>query len=217
MVGQEGGGGSGNNSSNNSPALSSPINPGPLNFVGPADPERIRERERELEKIHRRSRELMLSPRGGGGGGSFHHMDSSGRSRESSNDRMGRSVMQQQQQQQQHSPGVVTSPPPHLDGWKPPPPPPPPPHQGSQPASPNSNAPPPLPPRIHSPPANSQRCANYSFTFYYKFTCTFYSKGTSLPLRLWELLCPTITTTRTASLLVGTTTLPEGTARPQPH
>ncbi len=50
----------------NPPALSSPINPGPLNFSGPSDPERIRERERELEKIHRRSRELMLSPRGGG-------------------------------------------------------------------------------------------------------------------------------------------------------
>ncbi len=44
------------------PNLSSPINPGSLNFVG-VDPDRIRERERELEKIHRRSRELMLSPR----------------------------------------------------------------------------------------------------------------------------------------------------------
>lgn len=43
--------------------LGSPVNPSSINFSGNIDPERIRERERELEKIHRRSRELMLSPR----------------------------------------------------------------------------------------------------------------------------------------------------------
>lgn len=39
-----------------------------INSMVLADPEKIRERETELEKIHRRSRELMLSPRGFQGG-----------------------------------------------------------------------------------------------------------------------------------------------------
>lgn len=43
------------------PQTISPVNASSLNFV---DPDQIGERERELEKIHRRSRELMLSPRG---------------------------------------------------------------------------------------------------------------------------------------------------------
>eukprot|EP00094_Tigriopus_californicus_P005385 TCALIF_05192-PA protein Name:"Similar to PPFIBP1 Liprin-beta-1 (Homo sapiens)" AED:0.11 eAED:0.09 QI:0/0.6/0.33/0.83/0.4/0.5/6/102/1020 len=83
--------------------LGSPVNTASLSFTGSIDPERIRERERELEKIHRRSRELMLSPR------ILDSVNTTIRSREGSTDRMTRKT--------NSSPSGVA-----LDGWKPAPP-----------------------------------------------------------------------------------------------
>eukprot|EP00095_Tigriopus_kingsejongensis_P000014 snap_masked-scaffold342_size201858-processed-gene-1.3 protein:Tk00014 transcript:snap_masked-scaffold342_size201858-processed-gene-1.3-mRNA-1 annotation:"hypothetical protein D910_10177" len=118
--------------------LGSPVNTASLTFSGSIDPERIRERERELEKIHRRSRELMLSPR---------ILDSvNGRSREGSMDRMARRA--------NVSPSGVP-----LDGWKPAAP-------GSHHHLLSSQAPPPpLPPRLHSPSSTNGHSSSSSLRY----------------------------------------------------
>lgn len=124
--------------------LGSPVNTASLSFTGSIDPERIRERERELEKIHRRSRELMLSPR------ILDSVNSTIRSREGSADRMTRKT--------NSSPSGVA-----LDGWKPAPPSSH--HHHHHHHLLQSQAPPPLPPRLHSPISTNGHSSSSSMRY----------------------------------------------------
>ena len=121
-----------------------------------------RERERELEKIHRRSRELMLSPR-------FH--DSMAARDASMDRRMPRAAMGAAPSaavDSDHSVASSVGSGVAVESWKPMPPPPPlPPHPPPPPHHHHHHqgpltAPPPLPPRIHSPPnGNGMHSSRY--------------------------------------------------------